>query len=113
MNLQTKETGEPCNCTDKCFEKINEHGRAEVIKHINSLDSHDKVNLYLTGLVHVIPVERRRVQNELEAYFRDATSTYSYSIRVKRNNSVQGLKYANQHLYLSINGFQEEKLIIF
>lgn len=102
MNLQTKETGEPCNCTHKCFEKINKHERAEVIKNINSFDSHDKVNLYLAGLVHVLPVERRRVQNELEANFRDAT--YSYSIRVKRNNSVQ------EPAFISINGISRGKI---
>lgn len=106
MNLQTKDTGEPCNCTDECFEKINEHERAEVIKHINSLDSHDKVNLYLTGLVHLIPVERRRVQNELEAYFRDAT--YSYSIRVMRNYSVQELKVCKAFIF--INGISKGKM---
>lgn len=108
LNLQSRETGEPCKCKDKCFDKINEGERAGVLKHVNSLNSHDEVNLYLTGLVTILPIQRHRVNNELDANFRDAT--YSYCIRVKRNNGcVEEVKVC-KNAFISINGISRGKI---
>lgn len=107
INLQSRELGDSCKCKLKCFERISENDRAEVIKHVNSLKSHDEVNLYLTGLVNILPVQRRRVNDELQANFRDAT--YSYSIRVMRDNSVQEVKVC-KNAFISINGISRGKI---
>ena len=63
--------------------------------------------MYLTGLVNILPVQRRRVKNELEANFKDAT--YSYSIRVVRDNSVQEVKVC-KNAFISINGISRGKI---
>ena len=39
INLQNREQGDSCKCKLKCFERITENGRAEIIKHVNSLKS--------------------------------------------------------------------------
>lgn len=72
LKLQSFETGQDCNCRLKCFEKVGDH-KVELIKRMNSLGSNDSINSYLTGLVTVIPVERRRPRvDDNEAKFRDA-----------------------------------------
>lgn len=79
LKLQSFETGQDCNCRLKCFEKVGDH-KFELIKRMNSLGSNDSINSYLTGLVTVIPVERRRPRvDDNEAKFRDAN--FSYSVR--------------------------------
>lgn len=107
MNLQSRETGDPCICKDKCFEKIKEVERAEILKHVNSLKTHDEVNLYLTGLVNILPIQRHRVKNKLGANFRDVW--YSYSIRVERNDSVEEVKVC-KNAFISINGISRGKV---
>lgn len=107
MNLQSRETGEPCNCKDKCFEKINEVERAEILKYVNSLKTHDEVNLYLTGLVNILPIQRHRVKDELDANFRDVW--YSYTMRVKRNDTVEEVKVC-KNAFISMNGISRGKI---
>ncbi|XP_023028220.2 uncharacterized protein [Leptinotarsa decemlineata] len=107
INLQSREAGEPCKCKDKCFEAITERERAEVLRHINSLKSHDEVNLYLTGLVTILPVQRHRMKNELDAKFKDAT--YCYAVRVMRNNTAQEFKVC-KNAFISIHGISRGKI---
>ena len=53
---------------------------------MNSMNSVDELNLFLSGLITIIPVQRRRAKQENEAVFRDAT--YCYRVRVLRDNTA-------------------------
>lgn len=80
MRRQSHETGPCCNCKRRCCEEVGAEGRAEIIKRMNQMNSNDEINSYLSGLVIILPVQRRRPRNrEEDASFRDAT--FSYRVR--------------------------------
>lgn len=107
LRLQCREQGDPCKCKNKCFEVVNENERSSVLRHMNSLKSHDEVNLYLTGLVTAIPIQRRRVANECEAKFRD--TSYSYNVRVLRDSIPTEVKVCKA-AFISIHGTTRGKV---
>lgn len=84
LRLSTHELGPACNCKRfQCFENINETKRKLILRHFNSLESHDAQNAHLAGLITTLPVLKRRPRtSEEEAHFRFAS--FTYRIRLPR-----------------------------
>ncbi|KAK9739914.1 hypothetical protein QE152_g8605 [Popillia japonica] len=89
MRLPSHEQGPPCNCTRlKCHEAINNEERKSVLQKFNNLSTNDEQNVYLCGLITIIPVQRwRSRQTEKEAKFH--TAAFSYKVRVKREDVIE------------------------
>lgn len=61
LPLSFHEQGAPCNCSWlNCFENINKNNRKNNIQYFNSMGSISEQNLYLSGLINVNSVHRRR-----------------------------------------------------
>lgn len=73
----------------KCFEIINETNRGNIIRYFNSLKSVSEQNLYLSGLMNVNDVQRRR-SRKLEAdetSFHTAAHSYKVKVKDEENNN--------------------------
>ncbi|KAK4874033.1 hypothetical protein RN001_013393 [Aquatica leii] len=83
------ETGASCECTRlKCFQNIAVEERASIIKHFNSLKTHDEQNLYLGGLTTHDFVRRHRSRQVNDEDVQYHSFSYSYRVRVERNTSA-------------------------
>ena len=80
-------TGPNCNCNRlKCFENVNLEERNRIIAHVNALPSKDKQESFFSGLINVVPVQRRRSRKH------DETSTmHDYSCQYHLNILDNGL----------------------
>lgn len=109
LRLQSHEEGPPCNCKRlKCFETVTSIERKEVLTYFNSLGSNDEQNLYLVGLMAVVPVQRRRPrQAENNAKFHDAY--FAYKIRIKRDGVAKEIDVCFK-AFLSIYGISKGKI---
>ena len=88
LKLQSHETGPPCDCQRKCFDRVPDSNRRQIIQFMNSMQSQDEINLFIGGLVSIIPVQRRRPRkNEGEANFRDVTYNYRVRLSVSPENN--------------------------
>ncbi|KAJ8892941.1 hypothetical protein PR048_005522 [Dryococelus australis] len=82
LGLQSHATGEPCLCSNTCFEHVDTENLKAIINTMNEKKSNDKVNLYISGLFSVGPVARRRNrQPETEAAFHDWRMVYRTNIQ--------------------------------
>lgn len=109
LRLSTHELGPPCNCTRfKCFEQLSEVNLQEILRYFNSFGSVYEQNLYLCGLITVHNVQRRRNRNdESEANFHQAS--YSYKVRVKREDSMKDIPVCYK-AFVSIHGITKGKV---
>ena len=46
LRLQSHEQGDPCNCKKRYFQKIGVNERKSIMKHMNSMNSVDELNLF-------------------------------------------------------------------
>lgn len=108
MKLQLHETGQDCKCRNKCFDKVSDDERKQVIKRMSCFKSHDEINIYLSGLISICQVERRRPRkDEKVAVFRDVTNRFI--VRVKKNDEVLDITVCKKG-FLSIHGIGVGKL---
>lgn len=112
LRLSSHELGAPCNCLRfKCFEVINENNRKNIIQYFNSLSSVSEQNLYLSGLINVYNVQRRRSRKlEDDASFH--TAAYSYKVKVKdeeNNNSMKDVSVCFK-AFISLHGITKGKI---
>lgn len=91
MRRQSHEIGNDCNCTRyQCFKNTTDKHRSDIINYFNSLKSWDEQSSYLTGLISLVPVLRRKNrQKEGEANFR--ACSFFYKIRVKQELGIKEL----------------------
>lgn len=108
LRLQTHEEGNPCECKRlKCYEKVTPEDRKYIIQNFNSLETHDAQNLYLCGLIIIVPVQRHRSRNPEIANFHQAS--FSYKLRVHRNNVSEDIPVCAQ-AFRSVHGISKGKL---
>ena len=113
LRLSSHEQGAPCNCSRfKCFENLNESNRRNIIKYFNSLGSISEQNLYLSGLINVYNVQRRRSRKlEDEASFH--TAAYSYKVKIKDeendNNIMKDMPVCFK-AFISLHGITKGKV---
>lgn len=108
LNLQSHSAGENCNCRMKCFDKITPESRSIILKEFNMMDSHDKQNAYLSGLISLLPIIRRRPRKpENEAKFHEAT--YKYRVRAKIDEALQDVQVCRK-AFMSLHGIGKKKI---
>lgn len=108
IRLQSHELGKNCNCRKKCFENVPEEARNRIIKNFNTLSSNNEQNSYLTSLISVLSVRRRRPRNnEEEANLR--SSSFAYRVRFNIENCFKEVVVCRQ-AFMSIHGIKKKKL---
>lgn len=109
MKLSSHEAGESCHCKRlKCFENITESERKQLLSTFNAMSDNNEENAYLCSLISLMVIQRRRNRNpEEEAAYHD--STYSYRVRIKRDNKVVEIPVCYK-AFLSIHGVTKGKV---
>lgn len=109
MRLQTHEEGKACTCKRlKCYENTTTQERSTVLQNFNALSTHNAQNLYLCGLINIIPVQRHRSRKpEQDANFHEAS--FSYKLRIHRNDSSQDVPVCSQ-AFRAVHGISKGKL---
>ncbi|KAL2079322.1 hypothetical protein ACEWY4_025066 [Coilia grayii] len=92
IRVTIHETGEDCKCTRfRCFEVTTTAERDYLIGQFNSLSTKNERDAFLSRLVTVGPVKRRR-QREGSARHLPNDHSYTYCIPVKRGESSTDIK---------------------
>lgn len=108
VRRQSHETGPDCTCKRQCFVQVSNDGKKGLIKRMNSMISNDEINLYLSGLITVIPVERRRPRKDNgEASYRDAT--FAYRVRITKEGRTEELNVCKS-AFTSLHGIGRGKV---
>ncbi|KAK9753511.1 hypothetical protein QE152_g1974 [Popillia japonica] len=108
LNLQSQELCSDCNCRKRCFERVSEKMRHQIIRHFKLMESLTEQNRYLCGLISVLPIQRRRPRNvEAEANLREAS--YSYGVRCA-GDGVATEEIVCGNAFLSIHGIKRKKI---
>lgn len=110
IRLQSHELGKDCQCKRlKCFSETTAEERQLNILNFNQLQSVDEQNSFLSGLISVVPVNRRRSRkpNREEAQAHDAS--YAYKVRVVRNTITVEVPVCYK-AFLSMFGIGKKKL---
>ncbi|KAK9712539.1 hypothetical protein QE152_g24851 [Popillia japonica] len=95
-------------CRKKCFERVLEKMRQQIIRYFNLMESVTEQNRYLCGLISVFPIQRRRPRNVgAEANLRKAS--YSYRVRCA-GDGVATDKIVCGNAFLSIHGIKRKKI---
>ncbi|KAL1488990.1 hypothetical protein ABEB36_014769 [Hypothenemus hampei] len=102
-------TGEDCSCVrHKCFQTVNENERKRIIKEFNVMLSRDEQTQYLSGLITVLPVQRRH--NRLphnEANFN--YSSYAYRVRIEIEGVTQDVPVCLK-AFISLHGITSRRV---
>ncbi|KAK9743650.1 hypothetical protein QE152_g8446 [Popillia japonica] len=86
----------------KCFERVSEKMRQQIIRHFNLMEPVTEQNRYLCGLISVFPIQHRRPRNvEAEANLREVS--YSYRVRCA-GDGVATEEIVCGNAFLSIHG---------
>lgn len=74
-----------CRCKRlKCFELIKNVDRKSIISQFNDLKNRNEHSLYLSGLISVYDIKKRRPRKS-----EDEDKSYTYKIRIKTDNFNQ------------------------
>lgn len=110
LRLSSHEQGAPCNCSRfKCFEIIDENNRRNIIKYFNSLGSVSEQNLYLSGLINVHNVQRRR-SRKLDDVSNVHAAAYSYKVKIKDSNESNKDVPVCFKAFISLHGITKGKI---
>lgn len=109
MKVKGYTTGENCKCKRfACFDIISLEERNQLISKFNEYNSFNDQNSYLSGLISVVPVQRRRNRKaENEARFND--SSYAYRVRVIRNEKAIEIPVCYK-AFLSLHGVTNRRI---
>lgn len=107
LREQSHELGEDCHCKRlKCFNVVNEQNRSCLINHFNSLNRNDQ-NMYLAGLISVLPVKQRRSKNEVCANLHDAS--YAFRVRIQVDEKTVEVPVCFK-AFLSLHGIGKKRI---
>ncbi|CAH1111616.1 unnamed protein product [Psylliodes chrysocephalus] len=103
------ESGEDCKCSRlKCFITICSEERQRIIFYFNQLGDYNAQSKYLSGLISVVPVQRRRNRkDEADANFH--TFSYSYRVRARVENKLQDVSVCYK-AFLSLHGISNRRV---
>lgn len=109
LRASSHESGQDCKCTRfKCFKTISPDERQRIISHFNQLGDYNAQSKYLSGLITLVPVQRRRNRkDEAEANFH--TSSYCYRVRAHVENKLQDVSVCYK-AFLSLHGISNRRL---
>lgn len=101
------ELGEDCKCSMfECFKTIKPEERKEIIKSFSLLGNWNDQSLYLTILMSVILVVRRRPRHN-DSNSRDCS--FRYIVRVKRDNTMREIPVC-QKAFIALHGIKKGRL---
>lgn len=109
LRASSHESGEDCKCSRlKCFITICSEERQRIIFYFNQLGDYNAQSKYLSGLISVVPVQRRRNRkDEADANFH--TSSYSYRVRARVENKLQDVSVCYK-AFLSLHGISNRRV---
>lgn len=109
MKLQSHEIGRECNCKRlECSKKIPAEGKQNIIRSFNLLESTDKQNSYLCGLISIVPVKNRRPRlDEENARLRDVVALYK--IRYLYENKLTELEVCRDE-FIALHGITKRRI---
>ena len=74
--MEAKKIGKPCNCKNKCFDKVGEEGVKAVFDNFWKIGNYNKQNAYLSSRMHVMQPKRRYTNNPESSLVR-----YDYTVK--------------------------------
>lgn len=109
LRLQSHEIGAECSCKRfHCSAKIPVEAKQKILRHFNNLASVNEQNLYLCGLMSLVPVQRRRPRkDENEASFRDCVVTYK--VRYSNDDGTVEEDVCRQE-FIALHGITKSKI---
>lgn len=109
MKLQSHEIGRECDCKRlQCSKKIPVESKQNIIRSFNLLDSTDKQNSYLCGLISIVPVKNRRPRLDEEfARLRDVVALYK--IRYLYENKLAELEVCRDE-FIALHGITRRRI---
>lgn len=104
--------GEPCHCTRfKCFIIINKKEREQLLRDFNLIGDRNKQSSYLSGLITILPVCRRRPRKSEECGTGNLKEySYTYKVRVMRNSKMEEIQVC-QKAFISMFGITNQTII--
>ncbi|CAG9826841.1 unnamed protein product [Diabrotica balteata] len=107
IRLNSHTVGDECVCRRlKCFENISLDNRLKLIREFKELDSYDKQNSYLGGLVTTLPMQSRTSRKPHEEP-KINQSSFVYRIRVKSNDSFRDVPVC---AFISVHGITSRRI---
>ena len=82
--IPARKIGSPCSCKRRCFEKVSDDEKREILQSFNKLGDKHLQDSYLHGLITRYPVQRHRPRKENTGIVR----TNSFVYKVKLNKSI-------------------------
>ncbi|CAH1112596.1 unnamed protein product [Psylliodes chrysocephalus] len=109
LKVQSHEIGKECDCKRlQCSKKIPAEGKRDIIKNFNLLESTDKQNSYLCGLISIVPVKNRRSRvDEENARLRDVVALYK--IRYLHENKLNELEICRDE-FIALHGITKRRI---
>ena len=108
IRAQSHELGPDCSCQNKCCDLISEQEKNELIRKFNELGEWSKQTDYLTGLINIKLVKKRKPKKpETEANLR--ISMFSYKVRIVKDNSAVERDVC-QMAFRSLHGITKKRL---
>lgn len=107
LRAMSHELGSDCKCSMfECFKNIKPNEREKIITNFNLLGNWDDQSSYLTSLISVNLIVRRRPRVD-DANRRDCS--FRYIVRVKRDDVVRELPVC-QKAFISLHGITKSRL---
>lgn len=81
--LPARKVGKDCKCRMKCFEKVTEAQREEILRSFNDIAKTDLQDVYLNGCIQGKTPDRKRPRNNTRQSGKGSRKlTFTYSVRV-------------------------------
>jgi hypothetical protein len=111
LRASTNETGENCRCTRyKCFDVIPPEEQHRIIRNFNKLGDYNEQNQYLSGLITVVPVQRRRNRkDDSEANYHNMSYCYRVRVHVEGDELLQDVTICHK-AFLSFHGITNRRV---
>lgn len=107
----TFETGNPCTCKKRCFEKLSGNEKHKIVRKFNLLENRNSQNRHLAGLISMLPIRRRRPRKgEDSANLRSNAFCYKIRVQNEENNGFQEMLVCQQ-AFISLHGITNRRLI--
>ncbi|PSN52493.1 hypothetical protein C0J52_11211 [Blattella germanica] len=110
LKLQSHEMGDDCKCTRQCFELVPQETRSKILAQFNLLKSHDDQNIYLCGLISVLPINRPSKSEAAKHH----GATYKYKVRgpVAEENDNETIREFDvcRKAFMAIHGISKKKI---
>lgn len=109
LRASTHEIGKDCKCKRyQCFDVIPESERFRIIREFNKIGNYNEQNIYLSSLITVCPVKRRRPRND-EDHARANSASYAYRVRVLNSEVAQDVRVCFK-AFISLHGITPRRI---